>query len=216
MWTRNARLPSGAMPIIFSRMGPIELLGVAASLSLLAGWRLYATVFAAGLAMRFGLLDLPQHLQSLDVFASPWVIGVAAIGVVVEFFADKIAWLDSIWDAIHTAIRPLGGALIALAVVDAGDPAWQVAAFLLGGGAAFVSHSAKASGRAVVNASPEPFSNVIVSGVEDVLTIGGLTLTLVDPVLAGIVAVSLLAVTLLLLYASWRILKRIDVVLRKL
>lgn len=80
----------------------------------------------------------------------------------------------------------------------------------------FVSHSAKASGRAVVNASPEPFSNVIVSGLEDVLTIGGLTLTLVDPVLAGIVAVSLLAVTLLLLYASWRILKRIDVVLRKL
>ena len=197
-------------------MGPIELLGVAASLSLLAGWRLYATVFAAGLAMRSGLLDLPQHLQSLDVFASPWVIGVAAIGLVAEFFADKIAWLDSIWDAIHTAIRPLGGALIALAVVDAGDPAWQVAAFLLGGGAAFVSPSAKASGRAVVNASPEPFSNVIVSGVEDVLAIGGLTLTLVDPVLAGIVAVSLLAVTLLLLYVSWRILKRIDVVLRKL
>lgn len=216
MWGRERHLPSVRIPIIFTDMGPLELLGVAASLSLLAGWRLYATVFAAGLAMRTGLLDLPQHLSGLDVFASPWVLAAAFVGLIAEFFADKVAWLDSIWDAVHTAIRPLGGALIALAVVDAGDPGWQVAAFLLGGGAAFVSHSAKASGRAVVNASPEPFSNVIVSTAEDVLTLGGLTLTLVDPVLAGIVAVSLFAVTILLLYASWRILKRIDVVLRKL
>ena len=191
------------------RMGALEVVGVAASLSLLAGWRLYATVLAAGLAMRFGWLDPPQHLQALAVFASPWVLGAAGVGFIAEFFADKIAWLDSAWDAIHGIIRPVGGALIALAVVDAGDPVWQVAAFLLGGGAALVSHGAKASGRAVVNASPEPFSNIAVSTAEDVLTLGGIALTLADPVLAGIVAVTLLAATLLLLYLSWRILRRV-------
>jgi hypothetical protein len=189
-------------------MSAVELIGVAASLSLLAGWRLYASVLAAGIAMRTGLIDLPQHLEALDVLASPWVIGAAAAGFIAEFFADKIAWLDSIWDAVHTAIRPLGGALLAMAVIDAEDPAWQVAAFLLGGGAALISHGAKAGGRALVNTSPEPVSNVVVSGAEDVLTLGALTLTFVDPVLAIIVAVLLLAATLLLLYLSWRILKR--------
>lgn len=190
-------------------MGVLELLGIAASLSLLAGWRLYATVFAAGLVMRLGYLDLPQHLDALGVLASPWVIGAAAIGLVAEFLVDKVAWLDSMWDAIHTAVRPLGGALIAMAVIDAGDPAWQVAAFLLGGGAALLSHGAKAGGRAIVNTSPEPFSNIAVSSAEDVLTLGGLALTFTNPVIASLVALSLLAVTIVLLYLSWRILKRI-------
>ena len=190
-------------------MGAVELLGLAGSLSLLAGWRLYAVVLATGLAMRFGILDLPQRLEALDALASWWVIGAAGFGFIAEFFVDKVAWLDSIWDGIHTFIRPIGGALVSLAVVDAGDPGWQVAAFLLGGGAALLSHGAKTGTRAVVNASPEPFSNVAVSSAEDVATAGGLWLALAHPVLAAVVAVVVLLVGVALLILSWRILRRI-------
>src|SRR3546814_12697690 len=117
-------------------MGIVEILGVAGSLSLLAGWRLYLTILATGVAMRFGWLPLPEHLQALQILASPWILGVAALGTLAEFFADKVAWVDSIWDGIHSIVRPLGGALLALALVDSSDPAWQVTAFLLGGGGA--------------------------------------------------------------------------------
>jgi hypothetical protein len=185
------------------------LIGVAASLSLLAGWRLYATVAAAGLAMRLGVLHLPQQVHALDVLANPWVIGVAGFGAVAELFADKVMWLDSLWDAVHGFIRPLGGALLALAVVDASDPAWQVVVFLLGGGAALLGHGAKAGARAIVNASPEPFSNVAVSTTEDVVSFGGLWLALAHPAAAiGVAAVLLLIVTGLIVL-SWRLLARV-------
>ena len=137
-------------------MGIIELLGLAGSISLLSGWRLYFTVFTVGLARYMGWIDLPDNLAMLDVLANPWVMGVAAIGAIAEFFADKVAWLDSAWDTVHTFIRPIGGALLALSLVSEQDPAWQVVAFLLGGGAAILSHGAKAGTRAVVNASPNP------------------------------------------------------------
>ena len=91
-------------------MGLVELLGVASSVSLLAGWRIYLCVFGVGLAMHFGWLDLPANLHALDVLASPWVIGAAGIGLVAEFLADKIMWFDTLWDAVHTAVRPVGGA----------------------------------------------------------------------------------------------------------
>ena len=136
----------------------VELIALASSVSLLAGWRLYLVTFVTGLAMKFGWIDLPDQLQALDVLANNWVLGIAAVGTLAEFFADKIAWVDSAWDAIHSFIRPLGGALLSLAIIDAGDPAWQVASFLLGGGAAFVAHAGKAGARTIVNASPEPFS----------------------------------------------------------
>lgn len=190
-------------------MGAVQLIGLAASLSLLAGWRLYATVAAVGLAMRLGLLDLPQQVAALDVLANPWVIGVAALGAVAEFFADKVMWLDSAWDAVHTFIRPLGGALLALAVVDASDPTWQVIAFLLGGGAALMSHGAKAGTRAIVNASPEPVSNVVVSTTEDVASFGLLWLALAHPAAAGIIAVILLVVAVGLIFVGWRLLSRL-------
>ncbi|MGU9540040.1 DUF4126 domain-containing protein, partial [Clostridium tepidum] len=90
--------------------------------SLLAGWRLYLAVFATGLAMRLGALPLPDHLQALDALANPWVMGVAAIAALAEFFADKVMWLDSAWDAVPTVGRPVGGALLALAIVDPGAP----------------------------------------------------------------------------------------------
>lgn len=190
-------------------VGAVELVGLAGSLSLLAGWRLYAVVLGTGLAMRFGFIDLPQHLDALDALASWWVIGAAAVGFVAEFFVDKLAWFDSLWDGLHTLIRPVGGALVSLAVIDAGDPGWQAAAALVGGGAALLSHSAKASARAAVNASPEPFSNIVVSSVEDVVTLGGLWLSLAHPLAAAIVAGVLLLLIAVLLFASWRLLRRI-------
>jgi hypothetical protein len=170
---------------------------------------MYLCVFATGLAMHFGLIDLPENLKTLDALANPWVIGVAGVGLTAEFFADKIAWLDSFWDSVHTAIRPIGGALLAMAIVDSSDPTWQIVSLLLGGSAALVSHSAKAGTRAVVNASPEPFSNVAVSVGEDVVTTGLLYLVLNDPMLSGIVAVILFAVAIFALLTVRRILKKL-------
>ena len=190
-------------------MGAVELVGVAASLSFLAGWRLYACVAAAGMAMRFGFLDLPQQIQSLDALANPWVIGVAGVAAIAELVADKVMWFDSLWDGAHTFIRPLGGALLALAVVDAHDPAWQVIVFLLGGGAALLSHSAKASARAAVNTSPEPISNIAVSTTEDVVTAGELWLALSQPAIAIVVALVLFVGSIGLIILSWRILTRL-------
>lgn len=190
-------------------MGVVELLGLAGSISLLSGWRLYLTVFVTGLAMRLQWINLPENLQMLDALANPWVLGISAIGALTEFFADKILWLDSIWDGIHTFIRPLGGALLALAIVDAGDPAWQVIVFLLGGGAAMASHSAKAGARAMINTSPEPVSNAVVSTGEDVATAGLLVLALANPVAALIIALLLLALCIFLIYKGYRLWSKI-------
>lgn len=189
-------------------MGIIEILGLATSVSLLSGWRMYLTVFATGLAMYFGYLDLPENLKMLEALANPWVIGIAGTGAVAEFFADKVAWLDSIWDGLNTLIRPLGGALLALAVVDAGDPVWQVVVFLLGGGAALASHATKATTRAAVNTSPEPVSNVILSTAEDVVTGGLLALAFTNPIIAAAIAVVLLALVIWGLFKAKRALKR--------
>jgi hypothetical protein len=188
-------------------MGLIEILGLAGSVSLLAGWRLYLCVFATGLAMRSGWMELPTHLESLAVLANPWVLGASFVGLVAEFFADKVAWLDSAWDAVHTLVRPLGGALLALAIVDAQDPAWQAVVFLLGGGAALLSHGGKASARAVVNASPEPVSNVVVSTGEDIATASMLALALANPVIAVGIALVALAFAILLIVAARRVLR---------
>ena len=188
-------------------MGIVELLGVAASVSLLAGWRLYLCVFGTGVAMYFGLIQAPEHVAGLQVLANPWVIGASGLGLIAEFFADKIAWLDSLWDSVHTAIRPIGGALLAMAIVDPSNTPWQVVALLLGGSAALVSHGAKAGTRAIVNASPEPFSNVAVSTGEDIVTGGLLYLVLQEPVAASLVAVALLLGAIALLIAVRRMLQ---------
>ena len=190
-------------------MSALELIALASSISLLAGWRLYLVTFATGLAMKLGWIDLPEQLAALDVLASSWVIGIAGAGALAEFFADKIAWVDSLWDSIHSVIRPVGGALLALAVVDAGDPAWQVGSFLLGGGAAFLAHAGKAGARTLVNASPEPFSNVVVSTGEDVATAGLLALAIANPVAAALIATILVILSLWLVLAARRALKRV-------
>jgi hypothetical protein len=190
-------------------MGIMELIGLAGSVSLLAGWRLYLCLFATGLAMRLGALPLPEHLAALDVLANPWVMGVAAVAALCEFFADKVMWLDSAWDAVHTFVRPIGGALLALAILDPADPATQVIAFLLGGGASLAAHAGKAGARGVVNASPEPVSNVVVSTAEDVATAALLWAAYEYPYIAGGIALVLLALTVWLLITARRVLRRI-------
>ena len=190
-------------------LGIVEILGIAGSVSLLSGWRLYLTALATGLAMYFNVLPLPEHLKALQILANPWVMGVAGTAAFMEFFADKIAWIDSVWDTVHTFIRPLGGALLTLAVVDPGDPATQAIAFILGGGGSLLAHGGKASARAVVNTSPEPFSNIAVSAVEDVATTGLLYLAYTNPVAAGVVAAVLLVLAVGLMIMAWRVLRRI-------
>lgn len=190
-------------------MGIVELLGVAASVSLLSGWRLYLCVFATGLAMRSGWVALPDQLAGLQVLANPWLLGIAFVGLIAEFFADKVMWLDSLWDAVHTLIRPVGGALLAMAIVDPGDPAWQVATLLLGGGAALLGHGAKAGTRAVVNASPEPVSNIVVSTGEDITAGGLLLLALANPLAAVAVAVVVAAGSIYAIILLRRLLRRL-------
>ncbi|MGX7896344.1 DUF4126 domain-containing protein [Tsuneonella sp. HG222] len=190
-------------------MGIVEILGVAASVSLLSGWRLYLAVLATGIAMRSGVVPLPEHLESLQVLANPWVMGTAALAALAEFFADKVMWLDSIWDAVHTFIRPVGGAMLALALVDPGDPATQAIAFLLGGGGALLAHGGKAGARAVVNTSPEPVSNVVVSTAEDVASAGLLYLAFANPLVAGGIAVAVLALTVWLLIKARNVIRRL-------
>jgi len=190
-------------------LNAVELIALAASTSLLAGWRLYLVTLVTGLAMKFGWIALPDQLQALDLLADNWILAVAAAGTLAEFFADKIAWVDSAWDAVHSFIRPLGGALLSLAVIDSGDPAWQVASFLLGGGAAAIAHAGKAGARTLVNASPEPFSNVVVSTGEDVATAGLLALAIANPVAAALVAACLVVLSLWLVVAARRALRSV-------
>jgi hypothetical protein len=189
-------------------MSAVELIALASTVSLLAGWRLYLVTLAVGLAMKFGWVALPDQLRALDVLANNWIIGIAAIGTIAEFFADKIAWVDSAWDAVHSVIRPIGGALLAMAIIDGGDPAWQVGSLLLGGGAAFLAHAGKAGARTLVNASPEPFSNIVVSTGEDVTTAGLLALAIANPVAAALIALLLVVLSLWLVIAARRALKR--------
>jgi hypothetical protein len=190
-------------------MSAVELIALASTVSLLAGWRLYLVTFAVGLAMKFGWVALPDQLRALDVLANNWIIGIAGAGALAEFFADKIAWVDSLWDAIHSVVRPIGGALLSMAIIDGGDPAWQVGSFLLGGGAALLAHAGKAGARAMVNASPEPFSNVVVSTGEDLATAGLLGLAIANPIAAVLITLILVIMSLWLVLAARRLLRRV-------
>ena len=190
-------------------MTGVELLALAASTSLLAGWRLYLVTFVTGWAMRLGWIDLPDKLAALDVLASPWVLVISGAAALFEFFADKVAFIDSLWDGINSAVRPLGGALLSLAIVDPGEPVWQVAAFLLGGGAAFTAHAGKAGARALVNTSPEPVSNVLVSTGEDVATAGLLALAIANPLAAALIALLLGLASLWLILSARRVVGRL-------
>lgn len=165
--------------------------------SFAAGVNLYATVAILGLAARYGWVDLPPQF---DAFDHDIVIGVAIAMYLVEFFADKIPYVDSLWDLIHTAIRPVGGALIAVATLGDASPAVQGLVALLGGTVAAGSHLTKTSTRAVANTSPEPFSNWFLSLGEDLFVVGLGYLALQYPVAALVVAAAL--VGLIVVFAS--------------
>lgn len=168
-------------------MEKLDLLAVALGLATLAGVNLYLTVLATGLAIHFHWITLASRYQSLEVLGNPWIIGIAGVLYLLEFFADKIPWVDSIWDAVHTVIRPIGGALLAIQVLGHPSPAFTVVVALLAGGTSLLAHTAKAATRLATNASPEPFTNVGLSLGEDAAVLGGLTLVNLSPLLALII-----------------------------
>jgi hypothetical protein len=156
-----------------------------------SGVNLYATIAVVGLCARFGLFTVPDQFKAFD---NPWVIGIALGMYVVEFVADKVPWVDTVWDAVHTVIRPLGGALVAVSALG-GDasPTTQAVAALLGGSVAMTTHLTKAGTRAVVNTSPEPFTNWALSLAEDVFVVGLTWVAVRHPIAASLVAFVLLA-----------------------
>ena len=161
-----------------------DQLGIALGLATLAGVNLYLTTLIAGLAVRFQWVELSAANTHLAALANPWIIGIAAAMFVIEFFADKIPWFDSMWDAIHTLIRPAGAILLALAALGEMDPAVLVAGSLFAGTASLATHGTKAGLRAFLNLSPEPVSNSVASVTEDGLVLGGLGLIGLSPAIA--------------------------------
>jgi hypothetical protein len=168
-----------------------NLLGRTLGFSFAAGVNLYATVAILGLATRYGWVDLPPQYR---VFDNNWIIGIAVVLYVVEFVADKIPWVDTVWDAIHTLVRPAGGAFIAVVSIGHAQPAIQALAAVAGAALATSTHVAKAGTRAVANTSPEPLSNWALSLAEDGFVIGLGLLALTHPIAAAVIVVLALAV----------------------
>ena len=168
-------------------MEKLDLLAVGLGLATLAGVNLYLTVFATGVAIHFHWITLAPQYQSLEILGHPLVIIISGILYLLEFLADKIPWLDSAWDAVHTVIRPIGGALLAIQVIGHPSPAFTVIVALLAGGTSLVAHTAKAATRLATNTSPEPFSNIGLSLGEDAAVLAGLALVHFNPVLALII-----------------------------
>ncbi|MEQ1910819.1 MAG: DUF4126 domain-containing protein [Vicinamibacterales bacterium] len=156
-----------------------------------SGVNLYATVAVVGLSSRFGLVSLPEQFR---VFDNPWIIGIALVMYGVEFVADKVPWVDSVWDAVHTVVRPLGGAFIAVAALGQASGAAQTLAALLGGSVALTTHLTKAGTRVVANTSPEPFTNWALSFAEDIFVVGLTWFAMQHPLAATAVVVVLLIV----------------------
>jgi hypothetical protein len=168
-----------------------QLLAIAAALGWASGLRLYAVLFLTGLAGRLGWVDLPSGLA---VLAHPLMLSASGFMLLVEFFADKIPGIDSLWDLIHTLVRIPAGAALAAAVFDADPTVWTLAAALMGGTLAATSHIAKATTRAAVNTSPEPFSNVAMSLLGDAAVPAALWLSWTHPLLfAALLALALIA-----------------------
>jgi hypothetical protein len=176
----------------------LTTLGRTLGFSFAAGLNLYATVAILGLASRFDWVALPPQFK---VFDNDIVIGAAIVMYIIEFVADKIPWVDSIWDAVHTVIRPIGGALIAVATLGHASPTVQGLVALLGGSLAAGSHFTKAGTRAVANASPEPFTNWLLSLTEDAFVIALGFIALKYPVIAALVV--LVCVVLMVMFAAW-------------
>lgn len=186
-------------------MNPIEAVSLVLGTGFASGLNLYATVATLGFLQRFGVIHLPDKLQALS---HPVVLGVAIGLYVVEFLADKVPYIDSIWQAVHTFIRPPAAALLAFSVTAAVPEPWRWAAALLAGSIALTSHGTKASARAAANLSPEPFSNWALSLGEDVLAVWLTWFATAHPTATVVVVGVLLVVSLFLLYHLFRFLRR--------
>lgn len=185
-------------------MNLIGTLAIAMGAGWVSGVNLYAAVATLGLLGRFANLGLPGEL---DVLTSWWIIGLATVLYLIEFFADKIPYVDSTWDAIHTFIRIPAGAVLAATAFGDFDRSVQVAALLLGGGLALSAHGTKATARAAINLSPEPVSNIVVSLTEDVVAFSTILLSVFLPVVTIIFLVIFLALSIYIAPRMVRVLR---------
>jgi hypothetical protein len=176
-------------------------IAIAAALAWASGIRLYATLFLVGLAGKLGWVVLPEHL---DVLASPIVLTASGFMTGVEFFADKIPWVDSVWDVVNTFLRVPGGALLAAAAVGDSGAGAALAAAIIGGSITAGTHLAKAGARAVVNTSPEPVSNVLKSSAEDLLVPAGLWAAVAAPAFFLVALLLFLGLVAWALPSLWR------------
>lgn len=186
-------------------MNPIQTLGLALGAGFSSGLNVYATVATLGLLQRFGIIHLPSALQ---VLSHPIVVGIAIALYVVEFFADKVPYVDTVWDSIHTFIRPPAAAFLAYGAAGAAPPEWRWGAALLAGGVALTSHGTKASTRAAVNTTPEPFSNWVLSLGEDLLAVWLAWMSAVHPLVTTAIVVVLLALSAFLLSHLFKFVRR--------
>ncbi len=206
LWNTLVTPTSSALARGTQAMDMPTLLALAAALGWASGLRLYAVLFIAGLSGMLGWIALPNGLQVLQ---HPALLMASGAMLFVEFFADKIPGLDSLWDLVHSVIRVPGGAALAAAVFGADNATMAVVAGLLGGSLAATSFAGKAATRAAVNTSPEPFSNMAVSLLEDGLVVGALWLAVQHPLLFAIALAITLVVTVLLIAALFKFLKAI-------
>jgi hypothetical protein len=183
----------------------LATLGRTLGFSMAAGVNLYATVAILGLASRYQWVQLPEQFK---VFDNPWIIGLAGVLYAIEFVADKVPWVDSVWDSVHTLIRPVGGALIAITSLGDASPALTGLIALLGGTVAAGSHATKATTRIAANTSPEPFSNWFLSLAGDAFVIGLSFITLKYPLIALGVSLVILILVVSIARSIWKWLKR--------
>jgi Domain of unknown function (DUF4126) len=194
-------------------MSPLETLGFALGTSFASGLNLYATVAAAGLFQRLGIVTLPEPLA---VLANPVVLGVAITLFLVEFIADKIPYVDSAWDAVHTFIRPPAAAILSYSAFSESFPEeWKLAAALLAGSVALTSHGAKASTRAAANASPEPLSNWTLSLLEDGFAVFLAWMAAEHPLLTATIVVVLVILAVFVIWTLFGYLRRAIAKLRQ-
>ena len=202
----TAREVAGGMAQVTQKLDMPSLLALAAALGWASGFRLYAVVFLVGLMGAAGWMALPAGLHVLQ---NPLVLAVAGGLMLVEFFADKVPWIDSAWDAIHTVIRVPGGALLAAGVFGADSASMGVIAGLLGGSLAATSMATKMTTRAAVNTSPEPFSNWVLSFFEDGLVVAVVWLATQHPVAFGVALLVMVAVSIALLVVLFKFLRAV-------
>jgi hypothetical protein len=186
-------------------MGTIEALSLAMGTAWTSGINLYATVAALGIAHQAQLIQLPPDLQ---VLSHPAVIAVACTMYVIEFFADKVPYVDSGWDVLHTFIRIPAGAILAARALGDMNPALELAAILAGGSIALAAHATKATARLAINASPEPFSNWTASVAEDLTVLGGIWMIFNHPIVMMVLVLSFIALTVWLVPKLFRLAKR--------